>query len=61
MHANKCIRAYAAPCTFGRADFFFQSQNFESGIVYKYVILDVESESGIYFGITKVLARGVFV
>ena len=41
--------------------FFFQSQNFENGIVSKYVTFDTQSECDIYFDIKTVLIHGVFV
>ena len=41
-----------------RAGWFFQSKNFENGILSKYVTFDVESKSDIYFDIKQVLPAG---
>ena len=47
--------------TADRASRFFQSQNFENGIVQNYATFDVESEYDIYFDIKTVLTRRVFI
>ena len=47
-------------CRLWRAD-FYRSQNFENGIVKKYVTFDEESKYDIYFDIKTVLTRGVSI